>query len=115
MNASEKSAPLFLLGCIPARIALAYVAKTHVQWLSWLSVLGLIIGCGFFAIYLTDSRKVGAETFGKPIWWNSLRPIHGFLYLSFAIAAARKSYDAWMFLAVDVVIGILAFVSHRLL
>lgn len=113
MKASDKSALLFILGCIPARVALAYVAKTHTEWLRPLAAVALAIGLGFLFIYFTDARKSGAETFGQPIWWNDLRPLHGALYLAFATAAMAGRKDAWVILTIDVMVGAAAFVHHH--
>jgi hypothetical protein len=115
MHAADKSALLFLLGCMPVRVALAVVAKMYPHLLPTFGMLALIPAIGFMAIYLTNTRKTGLETFGRPIWWNNLRPIHSFLYFAFAAAAMHKSPDAWMILAIDVIIGTLAFFIHRFL
>ena len=51
MNAMRKRFLLFLLGCIPARLALAWVAKElPLLYLSYLGWLALVVACGF--IYL---------------------------------------------------------------
>lgn len=115
MNPSQKSVLLFLLGCMPMRIALAYIAKQKVQWLPYLGTLALMPALGFWIIYLTNARQTGTETFGRPIWWNSLRPVHGFLYFCFAVAALQGNKDAWVWLGADVVLGTIAFASHHLL
>ena len=74
---------LFLLGCIPTRLLLAYII-TLVEPLSLLSIminLALsVIALGFITIYVFGWRKTGLETMGAPIWWNDLRPLHGALY-----------------------------------
>ena len=64
-------------------------------------------------IYLTNWRKTGGEVFGEKIWWNSLRPIHSFLYFAFAYNAILKKKNSWYFLGVDVVIGFIAFMVHH--
>ena len=80
----------------------------------YMGYVAIIIGLGFLTIYFTGSRKTGGEVFGDKIWWNDLRPIHGALYLLFAYSAINGSNNAWMFLLVDVLIGLVSFLSfHR--
>jgi len=102
---------LFLAACIPARILLAYIAfkfpSSHL-----LSLITFLIAIGFFYIYATGSRKTGVETGGKLIWWNHMRPIHGTLYLLFSLCTLANIKNAWVFLALDVVIGLGAFINH---
>jgi len=74
--------------------------------MGYLSTLPAI---GFFYLFLTGSRKTGAEVFGDKIWWNNLRPIHGVLYLLFAYNAINGNMDAWIYLLVDVIIGLASF------
>ena len=60
-----------------------------------------------------ENFKIGGEVFGNKIWWNSLRPIHGLLYALFAYFAIIKNKNAWKFLAVDVIIGLVAFFIYH--
>lgn len=116
MTPENKSKLLFLLGCMPTRILLVYltiVGSKKVKQL--LAYLAIVIAFGFIYIYLTGARKVGAETFGQPIWWNNLRPIHAGLYLAFAYNALHGCSCAWKYLATDVVVGFLAFIWHHFL
>lgn len=109
----DKSQQLFLFGCIPVRILLAYLAKNaNKQMLHLMGYLGLIIALGFTYIYLTGSRKTGPETFGRPIWWNNWRPIHAGLYFAFAYTALHGCGCAWRYLATDVVVGLIAFIMN---
>jgi hypothetical protein len=97
----------FLVGCIGARILLAYLAKkTAQEHLKYLGVLALLPALGFIGLYLGDYRKDAPEAGGQT-WWNSLRPIHGTLYLLFAIYAIKSSDNAWKILAVDAGLGLL--------
>jgi hypothetical protein len=105
------SKTLFLLGCIPFRILLAYIAFNFPSNKIF-SIIASIIGMSFFIIYVTGMRKTGIETGGKPIWWNQWRPVHGFLYLLFAILNAMNVRNAWMILALDAIIGLIAFSIH---
>lgn len=102
------SKTLFLLGCIPSRILLTYIAFKFTNN-KLLSIFAFIIGISFFVIYKTGIRKTGVETGGKPIWWNDWRPLHGFLYLSFAILNFMNIRNAWILLAIDLIVGLFAF------
>lgn len=109
---------LFLVGCVGVRAALAYAAYAAgragaTAWLRAMAVAALAVAAGFFLIYANGWRTTGPETFGDRIWWNDLRPVHGALYLAFAVLALRGSEAAWIPLAVDVSIGLAAFVLHR--
>jgi hypothetical protein len=105
---------LFLFGCIGARLALVYVAKTiSLQYLPVLGYAALLVAIGFMYFFITGTRQTGAEVFGDKIWWNNLRPVHAALYGLFAYNAINKNKDAWMFLLADVLIGIVAFVRHH--
>lgn len=106
----------FLLACIPLRIAATLAARhpANRRYLPHMGVVALLIGLGFATIYVFDLRRTGRETCGEQIWWNSLRPLHAALYFAFAYAAIAHKHDrAWMALAADVVVGLLAFLSMR--
>jgi hypothetical protein len=105
---------LFLIGCIGTRIILLYIAKSYPTLLRYLGIFTLAIGLGFFYYYFTGKRTTGPETFGDKIWWNDLRPIHGSLYILFSILAFQNKDYAWMILAIDVIIGLSAFLIFHL-
>jgi hypothetical protein len=117
MNPAQKSKRLFLLGCIPMRLLLAYIAYALLKnsdksdnktLLHAFVAVTVVIGVGFWAIYLNGWRKTGTETFGQQIWWNSLRPVHGSIYLLFSLAALLGYKDAWVLLFADVCLGVIA-------
>lgn len=105
---------LFALLCIPSRILIAAYARDrsrngqgipHI-----LTILAFAFAIGFFRLWLNPSlRPTGPETFGKPIWWNSVRPIHSILWLAFAVAVLMDKPYAWKFLAVDVLVGLASY------
>ncbi len=104
---------LFLIGCIGTRTAFAIAAKyASPEILQTLGALALLPAIGFFLIYIFKLRETGPEVFGEKIWWNHLRPIHGTMYLLFAIFALQKKPFAWMFLAADVIFGLLVYLTH---
>lgn len=103
----------FLIGCIGIRSLFVYLAKYHQSYLKYMGALAIIPAVGFSYIYLTGSRKTGAETGGKAIWWNDLRPIHAFNYFLFAFLAFKSPEMAYIPLLIDVIIGILAWIFYR--
>ena len=105
---------LFLVGCIGTRSLVVYIAKSiDLAYLPYLGYVAMIIAFGFTYIYLTDSRKTGAEVFGDKIWWNNLRPIHALLYGLFAYSAINKQNTAWIYLLVDVILGLVSFTTFH--
>jgi hypothetical protein len=114
MNTIQKRFLLFLIGCIGTRSLFVYLAKnankTYLQYMGYLAILPAI---GFFYLFFSGSRKTGAEVFGDKIWWNNLRPLHGLLYLLFAYNAIIGSNSAWIYLLVDVIIGLISFLSFH--
>ena len=114
MNTIQKRFALFLIGCIGTRSLLAYVAKNvNTKYLKYMGYLSLLPAFGFIYIYLTGGRKTGAEVFGDKIWWNNLRPIHGILYLLFAYNAITGNKDSWIYLLIDMLIGLTSFLTYH--
>ena len=110
MNNIQKRFLLFLLGCIPTRLALVYLAKKiSINYLPILGYIALIPAIGFMYLFLSGSRKIGPETFGDKIWWNPIRPIHSLLYFAFAYNAIQKNKNSWIYLLVDVIFGLFSF------
>ena len=110
MNTIQKRFLLFLFGCIGTRTLFVFLAKnankTYLQYMGYLSIL---LAIGFFYLFFTDSRKTGPEVFGDKIWWNNLRPIHGLMYSLFAYHAINGNPFAWIYLLIDVIIGLASF------
>lgn len=114
MNNLQKRFLLFLIGCIGTRLFLVFISKyIDNEYLPYLGYLALIPMIGFFYIWITGSRKTGGEVFGDKIWWDHLRPIHGAIYGLFAYAAINKNENAWIFLLIDVIIGLVSFLRHH--
>jgi hypothetical protein len=114
MNTLHKRFLLFLIGCIGTRALFVYLAKNAgKQNLKYMGYLALLPAIGFIYIYVTGSRKTGAEVFGDKIWWNNLRPIHGLLYFLFAYNAINGNQNAWIYLLIDVIIGLISFLGHH--
>jgi hypothetical protein len=114
MNTIQKRFALFLIGCIGTRSLFVYIAKTiNIKYLPYLGYLALLPAIGFSIIFLTGSRKTGAEVFGSKIWWNNLRPVHAILYFLFAYNAINKNHNSWIFLLIDVIIGLFSFLIYH--
>ena len=115
MNDIQKRFLLFLIGCIGTRSLLVYLAKNakH-KYLKALGYLALLPAMGFLYIYLSGSRKKGVEVFGEKIWWNDLRPIHSLLYFLFAYNAINGSSTSWIYLFIDVIIGLGSFLFFHI-
>ena len=109
MDNNNKRILLFLFGCIPTRILIMLIAKTYTNLLQYMSLPAAIISIGFALIYIFKLRNTGPEVFGDRIWWNDLRPIHSILWALFAITAYQKLSYAWIFLLIDIIIGLTAF------
>lgn len=112
----QKRFLLFLLLCVPARFGLTALAKyIPIKLLPIMGLVYLVIGLSFLYLNLFNKRLTGVETGGGVIWWNDLRPLHGFLAIIFAILAISKVRDAWLVLLIDTFIGLIAFfVYHSL-
>jgi uncharacterized membrane protein len=121
MKNAYKSRILFFAGCIPARLVLVYIAyllcnrdkEKSKNYRYPFAFITFLIGISFSLIYLMGWRKTGRETFGQHIWWNDLRPIHSFLYLSFTVALLSDVKWCWMILLVDVLVGIYAELFYK--
>lgn len=114
MNTLHKRFLLFLIGCIGTRLLLVYTAKNiRIDLLKYMGYLLLIPAFGFMYIYITDIRQTGPEVFGAKIWWNHLRPIHGLFYFLFSYNAIKGNQNAWIYLLIDVLFGLVSFLSHH--
>ena len=114
MNHLQQRFLMFLIGCIGVRSLFVVIAKyIDTKYLKYLGYLALLPATGFMYIYLTGSRKTGAEVFGEEIWWNNLRPVHSILYFLFAYNAIIGNNQSWIYLLVDVIIGLISFLIHH--
>ncbi len=108
------SKKLFLLFCIPTRIALALLAyKLDDKYLRMFGLLLLIIAISFLILYFFNLRLNAFEAGGKT-WWKKYRIIHGLLYLIAAIFAIQRIRLAHYPLLLDVLIGLTLFVIRYL-
>jgi len=94
---------LFLLGCIPARMLLAWYAKNYPS--ENLGYFLFTIAVGFLYLYFNNLRLNAFEATGGKTWWAPYRLIHGLLYLAAAIYMFREKQHGWIPLASDVILG----------
>lgn len=114
MNTIQKRFLLFLIGCIGTRtLFMCFAKNASTTNLRYLGYLALYPAISFTYIFVTGSRKTGAEVFGDKIWWNKLRPVHALLYSLFAYNAISGNHDAWIYLLADVLLGLTAFLSYH--
>lgn len=116
MDNYNKRILLFLIGCIGIRSILVYIAKNiNLNFLPIMGYFALLPAIGFIYIFMNNLRKTGLEVFGDKIWWNLLRPIHGILYLFFAYNAINLNPNSWIYLFVDVLLGLNSFLIYHIL
>jgi len=110
----------FLLGCIPMRLVLVYIA--YILGMSNLNslinttfaILLLSIGTSFFVLY-TKNLRLNAPEAGGFTWWRELRPIHGLFYIlagSLLLTSSIRQL-AWIVLLLDVIFGLGSWIFHR--
>jgi hypothetical protein len=108
---------VFLFGCILTRTILVLMAKNlNKEYLKIMGYLAIPIGVSFWYLYLVGNARADAqlEWLGdKKIWWDDLRPVHGSLYLLFAVYAIQQKNCSWIILAADVMIGLIAWLVHH--
>jgi hypothetical protein len=114
MNHLQQRFLMFLFGCVGIRSLFVIIARyINTKYLKYFGYLALVPAIGFIYIYLTGTRKTGAEVFGEKIWWNNLRPIHSILYFLFAYNAIIGNKQSWIYLLIDVLIGLISFLIHH--
>ena len=114
MNSIQIRFILFLFGCIGMRLFFVIIAKNvSIKYLHYLGYLALVMPIAFMYIYLTGSRQTGPEVLGDKIWWNNLRPLHALLYGLFAYNAIKVNPNSWIFLFLDVIIGLISFLTYH--
>ena len=110
----QKRFLLFLIGCIGTRTLIVLIAKyIDVSYLPYIGYLAILVSIGLFFHFCAGTRKTGPEVMGDKIWWNDLRPVHGTLYLLFAYYSIQNNRDAWIFLLIDVIVGLISFIAYH--
>jgi hypothetical protein len=115
---SVKGAMTFLLGCIGARLLIAYTAfKLPKKWLPFLGAGAILLALSWIYIYMFNARPFGLEAGGidsglQKIWWNEWRPLHAGLYLAFGVMALNKSPNSYKVVLLDTLIGLVSWMHH---
>jgi hypothetical protein len=103
-----KANGIFFGICIPIRFLIAYgVKRLSLQYLPYVGMITLFQAIGISSIYVFQLRANPVETFGCPLWWNDVRPVHGALYMATAIYALTLHRFAYIPLMVDALLGFL--------
>ena len=94
---------LFLLVCVPLRLALAYAAFVRVHPALWVVTAAMGLGM-MIRQYQRDTGRVPDTGFnGGPVYWNSY--MHGSVYIAFSVLYALEVPWAWTLLLADVMGG----------
>lgn len=121
---SKERIATFLFGCILVRSILVYLAyyleQTPHKYLQNLLILVcFLIGFSMILIYFgigrerADQQLLGWKDSDSKVWWNDLRPLHGFLYILFAVLTALGYNNTWVILLLDTLIGLSAWMLHH--
>lgn len=102
----------FIFGCIVARSIIVAIASRYPEKMA---LPALVVAMAFSIIYIFGLRKTGIEVDNENIWWDWLRPVHAMLFAGFAIAAMKEDtkYKAWVILALDLILGVIAWSKHH--
>tara|TARA_B100000405_G_scaffold87553_1_gene60642 strand:- start:284 stop:658 length:375 start_codon:yes stop_codon:yes gene_type:complete len=111
---SEQRKLLFIVGCVPARILLAFCPLILNEYLLLsVSVILAIIGFSFLTLFYFDLRLSATEGGGQT-WWNKLRQTHGILYVAAGLAiASGKRVATSCILFLDLVIGVVSWLRQH--
>ena len=116
----------FLFGCILMRIIIAYIVflsgnNSNKTYLILLGCLGFFIGIGFLSIYINGGNKTADNQLKNwnddtKLWWHQLRLFHAITYLLFFISTVvYRSNKSYLFLVLDVIVGLIAWILHNTL
>jgi hypothetical protein len=83
------------------------------KWLFYFGLVLFVIGITFLYLYFNNLRLHAPEG-GGITWWANFRLLHGALYLVAAQYLLKKQRIAWIPLTMDVILGLLLFVSKHI-
>ena len=105
---------VFLIFCIGSRNLLVYIAYKK-QYVEILSLITLLIGISFIKLAIgpkTVADKQLEWLGDEDIWWHGMRLFHGIMYISFAMTYVYGYKYAWLFLLIDVCVGLIVWIIH---
>ena len=107
---------VFLFFCLGSRTLLAYIAYKYIKYtiIKYLLILFTVTASIIWLYYYFIKDKTFSRLSGK-VWWNNMRIIHSILYLTFAGLVITNKKWAWKLLALDVLIGFIGWILHRIL
>ena len=120
---SNERIATFLLACIGIRLSFAFLAywieKNKYNNLRILiGIIGLVMSLSFLFIYFFGSEAADRQLEiwkdeDRKVWWNKFRMIHGILYFFFALFALTYTDGSYIFLGVDVTLGLILWLLHQ--
>ena len=106
----------FLGICIVLRSIAAFIAYLYPQSVVTKVLAGFYLLMGISMIYLfATNKRQNAPEGGGITWWNDIRPVHGLLYILFAMFAFTNKNFSYLFLVGDVILGLVAFTVHHII
>jgi hypothetical protein len=96
----QQRTALFWGVCIPVRVSLVKLARTPQPLLQLLAAAASVR-------WLSGTQTNTTGAFGGPVWWADGRKVHGLLWASYAATGQ------WGFLALDTVLGCLAWLKEH--
>jgi len=122
-NISKERIATFLLACIGIRLSFAILAywieKNEYNNLRiFIGIVGLVMSLSFLFIYFFGSESADRQLEvwkdeDTKVWWNKFRIIHGLLYLFFSLFALTNTSGSYVFLSVDVTLGLILWLLHH--
>jgi len=110
----NRSLVLFLGGCIPVRLNIAYITKViSPEYLEYCALFASFPMFYWLYVYFFKERTTGPDVFGGKIWWNHLRIVHAFLYLLFIILALQRKTFSYIPLLIDALLGLFSFLIYH--
>jgi len=110
MNDIQKRILLFLFMCIPVRLLITYLLYIN-KYTNLIKIILLLIGIGFIKTFKNSERKKGF--FGGHIWWNDLRPFHGFNYILASYMTHNNMKNAYKVILFDTILGLGKYVRYN--
>ena len=110
----NKKILFYFIICIIIRFLIVFVPYLNINNIYFRNIfclLFLCIGISFLYQYITKIRKIGA--FNQKIWWDYLRPIHGFVYIYSSYLLFNKDKKVFYLLVIDILIGISGFINYH--